>query len=92
LTADLLSEHRLWTAVVVKAVEDWRFGTMRARRDAQNFLFESDEDFNLGLRGCRPGPDKPALAIAEDRAASQAGRKICTSAGGVIARPSSSLS
>lgn len=31
---------------MVKAVEDWRFGTMRRRREAQEFLFENEKDFS----------------------------------------------
>jgi hypothetical protein len=41
-----IGERRLWTAVIVMAVEDWRSGTLRARRKAQEFLFEDDQDFN----------------------------------------------
>jgi hypothetical protein len=33
-------------AVIVTAIEDWRSGTLRARRDAQTFLFDGDSDFN----------------------------------------------
>jgi hypothetical protein len=47
VTEELISERRLWTAVVVKAVEDWRTGTLRARREAQDFLFENDKDLEL---------------------------------------------
>lgn len=46
VTEDLIGENRLWTAVIVKAVEDWRSGTLRARREAQKFLFEDHRDFN----------------------------------------------
>jgi hypothetical protein len=46
VTEEYLGEHRLWMAVIVRAVEDWRSGTLRVRRDAQNFLFEDDKDFN----------------------------------------------
>jgi hypothetical protein len=54
VTEDLIGENRLWTAVIAKAVEDWRFGTMRRRREAQRFLFENEQDFetvcaNAGL-------------------------------------------
>jgi hypothetical protein len=45
VTEDCISERRLWTAVVVMAVEDWRNGSLRARREAQSFLFEDSEDF-----------------------------------------------
>jgi len=47
VTEDFIGENRLWTAVLVKAVEDWRFGTMRCRREAQQFLFESEQDFHM---------------------------------------------
>jgi hypothetical protein len=45
VTEDLIGANRLWTAVIVKAVEDWRRGSLRARREAQKFLFEDDRDF-----------------------------------------------
>jgi len=45
VTEDSIGEYRLWTAVIVKAVEDWRSGSLRARREAQRFLFEDNRDF-----------------------------------------------
>jgi hypothetical protein len=51
VTEELISERRLWTAVLVNAVEDWRGGTLRARREAQEFLFESDVDFEMVCSG-----------------------------------------
>jgi hypothetical protein len=47
VTEELISERRLWTAVIVNAVEDWRTGSLRARREAQEFLFDNDKDFEL---------------------------------------------
>jgi len=46
VTEESIGERRLWTAVVVMAVEDWRNGTLRSQREAQRFLFENDKDFN----------------------------------------------
>jgi hypothetical protein len=40
-----MSERGLWTAVLLKAVEDWRSGTLRARREAADFLFNDEKDF-----------------------------------------------
>ena len=34
-------ERRLWTAVLLPAVLDWRSNNMRARREAEKFLFKS---------------------------------------------------
>jgi hypothetical protein len=47
VTEELISARRLWTAVLLNAVEDWRNGTLRARREAQEFLFDNDEDFEM---------------------------------------------
>ncbi len=51
VTEDSISERRLWTAVIVHAVEDWRNGTLRARREAQEFLFDRDVDFEIVCAG-----------------------------------------
>jgi hypothetical protein len=53
-TADNFGERRLWLAVVVQAVEEWRNGPLRNRRKAQEFIFEKAQDFetvcaNAGL-------------------------------------------
>jgi hypothetical protein len=45
VTEDSIGENRLWTAVIINAVDDWRYGTLRARREAQTFLFEDHDDF-----------------------------------------------
>jgi hypothetical protein len=47
LTEELISARRLWTAVLLNAVEDWRNGTLRAKREAQEFLFDSKADFEM---------------------------------------------
>ena len=50
-------ERRLWTAVILTAVQDWRTGTLRARREAQQFLFGDDKDFGrvCASAGLEPG-------------------------------------
>jgi hypothetical protein len=45
VTEDLIGENRLWTAVILNAIDDWRYGTLRARREAQTYLFEDHADF-----------------------------------------------
>jgi hypothetical protein len=47
VTEELISARRLWTAVLLNAIEDWRNGTLRAKREAQEFLFDSKEDFEM---------------------------------------------
>jgi hypothetical protein len=46
VTEDSIGARRLWTAVIVHAIDDWRSGTLRARREAQKFLFEDGADFD----------------------------------------------
>jgi hypothetical protein len=57
VTEDSISERRLWTAVLVVAVEDWRNGTLRAKRAAQRFLFENDRDFSEVCAGAGLDPE-----------------------------------
>jgi hypothetical protein len=45
-TESPIGERRLWLAVVMQAVEDWRGGTLRAKRQAQEFMFEEKKDFD----------------------------------------------
>jgi hypothetical protein len=45
------SQRRLWTAVLLQAVEDWRSTNMRRKREAEEFLFQSKDDFARVCRG-----------------------------------------
>ena len=59
VTGDCISERHLWTAVIALALEDWRNGTLRERREAQQFIFEDHEDFE---RACSlAGLDRETL-------------------------------
>ena len=57
VTEECISERRLWTAVIAMAVQDWRNGTLRARREAQVFLFERHSDFNSVCASAGLEPD-----------------------------------
>ena len=45
VTEEVIGDRRLWTAVLASAVEDWRTGSLRRRRNAQEFLFDNAADF-----------------------------------------------
>jgi hypothetical protein len=49
VTEELIGERRLWTAVVISAVDDWRNGSLRVQRKAQEFLFDNDVCARAGL-------------------------------------------
>ncbi len=63
VTKELIAERRLWTAVVARAVEEWRAGSLRARREAQQFLFGNKEDFELVCAGARLDPNDMRLRL-----------------------------
>src|ERR1700720_3042581 len=68
VTEDCISERRLWTAVVAMAVEDWRNGSLRARREAQSFLLDDNGDFQAVCAdaGLDPAPLRaPLLKIGQ---------------------------
>jgi hypothetical protein len=48
-----IAEQRMWTAVLLQAVEDWKSLNLRARREAERFLFHSDKDFEIVCAGAR---------------------------------------
>lgn len=45
IAPEMIAERRLWTAVIVHAVQEWVSGTLREKREAQRFLFEDKGDF-----------------------------------------------
>ena len=53
---DLTGERRLWTAVLVQAVVEWRSNNARARNAAEKFLCNSDEDFFTVCAGAGLNP------------------------------------
>lgn len=57
VTEEMIAERRLWTAVLVNAVEDWRTGNLRKRREAEIFLFEDTEDFATVCEGAGLNPE-----------------------------------
>lgn len=62
-TEDCIAERRLWIAVLVAAVEDWRNGNLRERRKAQKFLFEDKSDYDrvCGSAGVDPSGFRSCL-------------------------------
>lgn len=40
-----INEQKLWAAVLAQALEDWRGDRVSRKRDAEQFLFEDQKDF-----------------------------------------------
>jgi hypothetical protein len=51
-----VSERRLWTAVLLQALEDWKSCNMRRRSEAEKFFFQSESDFATVCRGAGLNP------------------------------------
>ncbi|MGC1684142.1 MAG: hypothetical protein WA734_00850 [Candidatus Acidiferrales bacterium] len=49
-------ERRLWAAVLLLAVDEWRSNNMRAHREAEVFLFEGGKDFETVCHGAGLDP------------------------------------
>ena len=57
-TEGLIGERRLWTAVLIQAVEEWQTGTLRKRREAQTFLFDDSENLGRVCAGAGLDPER----------------------------------
>ena len=57
-TEGIIGERRLWTAVLIQAVDDWRQGTLRKRREAQRFLFDDQANLSRVCAGAGLDPDR----------------------------------
>lgn len=42
-----VSEQKIWVAVLLQAVDDWRSTNLKLRRDAEQFLFRERNDFDV---------------------------------------------
>jgi hypothetical protein len=38
-------EKRLWQAVIVTTIQEWISGTLRSKRQAEEYLFQDQRDF-----------------------------------------------
>jgi len=46
-----IGEKRLWVAVLLQAVEDWRSDRISTQREAEKFLFHNHADFETVCAG-----------------------------------------
>lgn len=46
-TEQPIGEQRLWVAVLSQAIQDWQGDRLRSKRDAEQFLFQDQKDFQL---------------------------------------------
>ena len=51
------AEHRLWRAVIASTVEEWVSGPLRKKREAEQFLFQDDQDYRTVCYSAGINPD-----------------------------------
>lgn len=64
-----IPERRLWAAVLLQAIEDWRSGNMRRRREAESFLFSNGKDFATVCHGIGLDPSVVLTKLHRARSA-----------------------
>jgi hypothetical protein len=57
-----ISERRIWTAVLLQALEDWRYGNLRRQKEAEKFIFHCENDF---ATVCRSAGLEPSSVLAK---------------------------
>ena len=40
-----IAESRLWQAVIVSTIQEWIYGPLRLKRQAEEYLFKDNSDF-----------------------------------------------
>jgi hypothetical protein len=55
---DVLSEKRLWQAVLVTTIREWISGPLRQKRKAEEYLFQDQKDFETVCMSAGMDPDR----------------------------------
>ena len=55
---DVFSEKRLWQAVLLTTIQDWMWGPLRRKRQAEEYLFQDHKDFDTVCKSAGMDPDR----------------------------------
>ncbi|MDE3110081.1 MAG: hypothetical protein KGL02_09080 [Acidobacteriota bacterium] len=55
---DVVSEKRLWQAVLLTTIQEWMCGPLRRKRQAEEYLFEDKKDFQTVCKSAGMDPDQ----------------------------------
>jgi hypothetical protein len=55
---DVDSEKRLWQAVLLTTIQDWMWGPLRRKRQAEEYLFQDRKDFETVCKSAGMDPDR----------------------------------
>ena len=57
-SVDAVSEKRLWQAVLLTTIQEWMWGPLRRKRQAEEFLFQDEKDFQAVCNSAGMDPDQ----------------------------------
>ncbi len=57
-SADVMSEKRLWQAVLLTTIQEWMWGPLRRKRQAEEYLFQDKKDFQTVCKSAGMDPDQ----------------------------------
>jgi hypothetical protein len=57
-----ISGRRLWSAVLLQALDDWKSSNTRRRSEAEKFLFNSEKDF---IKVCQGAGLEPSYVVGK---------------------------
>lgn len=55
---DVVSEKRLWQAVLLTTIQEWMWGPLRRKRQAEEYLFQDRKDFATVCKSAGMDPDQ----------------------------------
>lgn len=55
---DGISEKRLWQTVLLTTIQEWMWGPLRRKRQAEEFLFQDQKDFQAVCNSAGMDPDQ----------------------------------
>jgi hypothetical protein len=55
---DTVSEKRLWQAVLLTTIQEWMWGPLRRQRQAEQYLFQDQKDFQAVCKSAGMDPDQ----------------------------------
>ncbi len=55
---DVVSEKRLWQAVLLTTIQEWMSGPLRQKRKAEEYLFQDRKDFETVCKSAGMDPDR----------------------------------
>ncbi|MGH9687499.1 MAG: hypothetical protein ACRD5K_10445 [Candidatus Acidiferrales bacterium] len=55
---DAISEKRLWQTVLLTTIQEWMWGPLRRKRQAEEFLFQDHTDFDTVCTSAGMDPDR----------------------------------